>query len=80
MTTVIVYLDDMIAGELEYKEALLWWQKKGLMYTATGYGKKIPTTRKVKYNNRWYRVYCMIYSNAGSIYIVSEGEKLYIRS
>ena len=30
-----------------YKESLLWWQKRGLMYTSTGYGRKIPTQHKV---------------------------------
>ncbi len=49
---------------------LLPWQKRGLMYTATGYGKKIPTTRMVKYNNRLYRLYCCIFSNIGTCYII----------
>lgn len=55
--------------QAEIKENLLWWQKKKLMYTATGYGRRIPTEYMVKYNNRWYRVYCCIYSNIGTLYI-----------
>lgn len=53
----------------EFKKELLWWQGKGLMYTSTGYGKRIPTEYKVKHENRWKRVYCCIYSNSGVCYI-----------
>ena len=61
------------------KGPLLWWQKKGLMYTATGYGSKIPTKWQVKWNNRIYRVYCSIHSNCGVMYIISKGTKFYIQ-
>ena len=57
--------------DLESKEDLLWWQKKGLMYTSTGYGRKIPTDKKVRLPNEkiWRRVYCCIYSNVGTCYV-----------
>lgn len=55
--------------ETEVKESCLEWQKRGLMYTSTGYGRRIPTTYMVKHNNRWKRVYCCIYSNSGTCYI-----------
>ncbi len=43
-----------LGGELlESKIELLPWQKQGLSYTATGYGSKIPTQYKVKYNGRY---------------------------
>jgi len=58
-------------SKVQAKESLLWWQKRGLMYTSTGYGRKIPTRYMVKYNNRWMRVYCCIYSNIGTCYIES---------
>ena len=45
----------------------LWWQKRGLMFT--GYGDAIPTRYMVRVSNRWYRVYCCIHSNSGTIYI-----------
>ena len=51
------------------KRELLPWQKMNLMYTSTGYGRKIPTDYKVKISNRWYRVYCCIFSNNGTVYI-----------
>jgi hypothetical protein len=55
--------------QTEVKEELLWWQKRNLMYTATGYGKRIPTSYMVKHNNRWKRVYCCIFSNSGTLFI-----------
>ena len=57
--------------ELEHKDEPLAWQKHGLSYTATGYGKKIPKTRMVRLPNdrRWRRVYCCIYSNIGTCYV-----------
>jgi hypothetical protein len=64
------YLD-----ELEHKEKLLWWQERGLSYTATGYGQKIPTTNMVKLpgSNHWRRVYCCIFSNIGTCYVADPG-------
>lgn len=37
------------------------------------YGSKIPTPYKVKFRNRWRRVYCARYGNAGSLYIGKPG-------
>jgi hypothetical protein len=56
----------------------LWWYLQGLSYTASGYGKKIPTTKMLKINNKFYRIYCMIYSNAGSCYIIKNKKKLFL--
>lgn len=53
-----------------YKESLLWWQVKGLLYTRTGYGRKIPTQHMIKWCGKWRRVYCCIYSNSGTCYIL----------
>jgi hypothetical protein len=55
---------------VECKEDLLPFQKRGLMFTNTGYGKKIPTYYKVLFENKWRRVYCCIYSNSGICYII----------
>ena len=54
------------------------WQDKGLSYTASGYGSKIPTKYQVKHNNRWKRVYCRIYSNIGTLYIMQGKDKIII--
>jgi len=73
--TVVRYLPDearVVRGPL------LWWQKRGLMYTRSGYGSKIPTEYQVHWNNRIYRVYCGIYSNNGVMYILSKKQRYYI--
>lgn len=51
------------------KEKPLWWQERGLSYTATGYGRKIPTRYMVQHGGKWRRVYCCIFSNSGTLYI-----------
>lgn len=43
--------------------------ERGLSWTASGYGARIPTEYMVKYNGRWHRVYCIVYSNCGTLYI-----------
>jgi len=47
--------------KLETIEKPTWWQEKGLSYTSSGYGKRIPTRYMVKFNNKWCRVYYCIY-------------------
>ena len=61
-----MYLDD-----IEHKQVLLPWQKAGLTYTRTGYGRKIPTSHMVKLpgGKRWRRVYCCLFSNSGTCYV-----------
>jgi hypothetical protein len=71
----IEYLPD----GLEMKEKMLWWQKRGLSQTSTGYGSKLTSTKMVRYNDRWYRVYVMCYSNNGSAYIITKGNMLFLR-
>ena len=43
-----------------------------------GYGNKIATGWKVKIGSRHYRVYCVVWSNSGSLYIISKGQRLYL--
>lgn len=61
---------------VEHTLAPMYHHTRGLSYTATGYGSKIPTQYKVKYEGRLYRVYCHIYSNSGTCYIISKGEQI----
>ena len=49
----------------------LWWQKAGMSYTATGYGKRIPTRYMMRFNGRMYRVYVCVFSNSGTTYITT---------
>ena len=62
----------------EVKVKLLWWQEKGLQFTASGYGSKIPTGKMVKIGKRWHRIYYMIWSNAGSCYIMKGKQKIFV--
>lgn len=68
-------VDRINLEDLETKEAPLWWHLAGLSYTASGYGRKIPTARMVRLpgSRRWRRVYCCIYSNAGTCYVTAPG-------
>jgi hypothetical protein len=61
--------DSFAAISVDLMEAPLWWQLKGLQQTATGYGRRLTTPYKVKFNDRWRRVYCCQFSNAGTLYI-----------
>ena len=58
------------------RENLLPWQKRGLMYTASGYGKKIPTSKQIFILGRWRRVYCDIFSNSGTCYVIVDGQEV----
>ena len=76
-----LYTQRKLACQKEHfmgKEVLLWWQKQGLSYTASGYGKKIPTGWMLWDNKRWKRVYCTISSNIGSLYFLRGQEKIFI--
>ena len=56
------------------------WQLAGRTYTATGYGAKIPSSKCVRVNGRLRRVYVTQYGNAGSAWIILNGERRYLRS
>ena len=66
------------SSELQFQDAPLRHHKLGLSYTASGYGKDIPTRRKVRAFGRWYRVYSTCYSNAASCYIKARGYTFYV--
>jgi len=62
-------VDTFYTESVEVIEKPLEWQQRGLSFTATGYGKRIPTLYMVKHGGKWKRVYCCIYSNIGTCYI-----------
>lgn len=70
--------DSFLTQELETIERPLWWQEKGLQYTATGYGKRIPTRYMVRYNGKLRRVYVYQYSNVGTCYIGKLSDGLFV--
>ena len=63
---------------VEHKEQPLQHHKRGLQYTASGYGSKIPTVHMVKFEGRWRRVYCAVYGNAGTCYVIIDNEKVIV--
>ena len=73
------YADGVLNFEdLQAEQHLLDWQVAGLQKTATGYGKKIPTSWKVRYLGKLRRIYQDVYSNSGVSYIIVNGKKLYL--
>lgn len=64
--------------KFEVIEVPLWWQVKGLQYTATGYGSKIPTKYKMRLNKKLYRIYCSVFSNIGTLYILKNKQKIIV--
>lgn len=62
--------DLLVDGQpVESRTVPLWWHTAGKQYTASGYGRRIPTPYMVKIGKRWRRVYCCIYSNSGTCYV-----------
>lgn len=61
--------DSFLTVSAEVIEKPLDWQKRGLMFSATGYGKRIPTRYMVRHNGKLRRVYCCQFSNVGTLYI-----------
>lgn len=61
--------DSFATIEVPAKISELQWQKAGLHYTASGYGRRIPTRYMVRFGSRWRRVYAYQIRNAGTLYI-----------
>lgn len=69
--TPLTYATDVLGKIVEEIECPLGWQKRGLSYTASGYG-NIPTSRMVRFASSpkiWRRVWVMQYSNVGTAYV-----------
>lgn len=58
----------------------LWHHKLGLTYTATGYGRKLPTRYMLSIDGgRYRRVYATCFSNVASYWVIVSGKELYLR-
>ena len=56
------------------------WQRAGLQQTASGYGRKLTSSRVVRLpDGRERRIYVTQYSNAGTAWIVLDGQKRVVR-
>lgn len=63
---------DLVMSELEF-------HKRGLSYTASGYGKKIPSPYMISFNGKLYRLYVTVYSNVGSTWFeCKEHGRIYV--
>ncbi len=77
---------NLIGGDMKYASVTqddfihvpLTWQVKGLQQTQSGYGNKLTTPYKVKHNGRLKRVYSVLYSNIGSLFIMVKGDREFI--
>jgi hypothetical protein len=57
----------------------LWYHEKNLQQTSSGYGSRLTSPYKIKFEGRMYRIYVTIFSNAGSSWIMTKKYgKLYI--
>lgn len=45
----------------------------------SGYGNRIPCPYLVRYLGRWRRVYCVCYSNVGTLYIGPTSDKIIVQ-
>lgn len=54
------------------------WQKRGLQETASGYGARLTTNWKIRYQGKDYRVYCTCFSNSGSCWFKAKGKKIFV--
>jgi hypothetical protein len=61
--------DSFVTVSAPMKRAPMAHHVRGLSFTATGYGARIPSENMVFVNGRWRRVYVRIFSNAGTAYI-----------
>lgn len=65
--------------ETDAKVNELPWQTAGLTWTASGYGRRIPTRYMVRLHGKWRRVYCCQISNSGTLYIGKIGDSVIVR-
>ena len=68
----VKYLRDLHKS-LEWKRSDV--ERRGMLQLAPGqndegYGDKIHTDYMVKFDGAWHRVYCICWSNAGSLYVL----------
>lgn len=62
----------------ELVEKPLWYHKRGLMQTRSGYGRKLTTDKMIHFNGRLRRIYCCVSGNSGSCYIIQDGKWIFI--
>lgn len=54
------------------------WQKRGLSETASGYGNRLNSGLKIRFEGRDYRVYVTIFSNCGTCWFQTKERKIIV--
>lgn len=67
-----------VDSDSDYVDKPLWFHERGLMQTATGYGRRLKCSRCLWFNGRLHRVYVCCFSNSGTAYIESKGRKIIV--
>lgn len=76
--TCIAWAGSIAAETSELIDAPLDWQQRGLQQTASGYGRKLTTSRKISFCGKVYRLYCTCFSNSGSVWFKANGRTIYV--
>lgn len=66
------------ADRADLIDAPLPWQQAGLQQTATGYGAKLTTPDKIRFEGKDYRLYATCYSNVASVWFIVRGRKIFV--
>ena len=70
--------DRIVASREDFIDAPTRWQKMGLQETASGYGKRLTSPFKVRFEGRNYRVYITIFSNNGTAWFRRKGRQIVV--
>ena len=68
--------DHIVCLKTELADSPLWWHKRGLQQTASGYGSKLTTRWRINFLGRVYRVYCTCFGNAGTCWFNTRGRRI----
>lgn len=68
----------LFADSTELIDSPLWWHKRGLSQTASGYGSKLTTSRKIHFCGKIYRLYASCFGNAASVWFKVKGKTIFV--
>lgn len=75
-------LNNSGAIDIDGREDLIFdppaWMRAGLSETASGYGKRLNTGYKIRFEGRTYRLYTTIFGNAGSVWFKTRGRTIHV--
>ncbi len=54
------------------------WMRRGLQETASGYGARLNSGRKIRYCGRAYRIYVTCFSNNGTCWFTARGKRIVV--